>query len=105
MKQLLLPVIICLVVCKTSLHAQSFFSSRNAYLGQPLPGDVPQRFSPLHLTDSGYFILGRVAFSPDGKEFYYGANNQWYSNDNQILNYYRFENGSWKGPFLLNKQI
>ena len=104
MKQLFVTVIICFAVNNQSLLAQSFLSGPHAYLDQQQPGDVPQRFSPPRLTDSGYFVLGRVAFSPDGKEFYYGANNQWYSNDNQILNYYRFENGSWKGPFLLNKQ-
>ncbi|MEO5561865.1 MAG: hypothetical protein ABIR18_00495 [Chitinophagaceae bacterium] len=86
-------------------QSSSFFADPHAFIDQQQPGDVPQRFTPPRMTDSGYFVLGRVAFSEDGKEFYYGANNQWYSNDNQIVNYYRFENGSWKGPLLLGKQI
>lgn len=102
LKQLLIIAVIFLVIDKVPVRAQtSILSGPHAYLDQPLPGDTPRRFLPPHLTDTGYFVLGRVAFSPDGTEFYYGANNAWYSNEHQILSYYRFENGSWTGPRLL----
>jgi len=75
-----------------------------AYLGQTPPGDTPILFAPGRLTDSGYFPLGRIAFSANGKEFFYGANNAWFSNAHQTLNYFHFENGRWEGPYLLDKQ-
>jgi hypothetical protein len=97
------PLLIC-VLCSCSSRSQSkFWSSPDAYLGQPLPGETPQRFAPPHLYDSGYFPLGRIAFSADGTEFYYGANNGWYSNEHQSLNCFRFEHGGWQGPFVLYK--
>jgi hypothetical protein len=100
----LLLLIVCLF-CSVLVRAQDkFWNSPDAYLDQPLPGDVPQRFAPPHLTDSGYFVLGRVAFSADGKEFYYGVNDAWFSNAHQTLRCFRFENGEWKGPILLGAQ-
>jgi len=85
-----------------SAQAQ-FWNSSNAYLNQPQPGDTPVPFKPPHLTEPGYFVLGRIAFSADGKEFYYGCNNAWFNDEHQRLNYYRFEKGEWKGPFLLGE--
>lgn len=78
-----------------------FWKSSNAYFGQKPPGDIPQKFSAPHLNDSGYFVLGRIAFSADGKEFYFGTNNRWFNDENQSLKCYRFEGGQWKGPFML----
>jgi hypothetical protein len=79
----------------------SFLSSTDAYFGQPQPGDTPRVFAPPHLTDSGYFILGRVAFSSDGKEFYFGSNDSWFNNAHQALRWTRFENGHWQPSRLL----
>ena len=84
---------------------RNFWSGPHAYIDQPPPGDIPVRFTPPHLTDSGYFVLARVAFSPDGKEFFFGSNNEWYSNEHQRLSYYRFDSvrNVWQGPILLAK--
>jgi len=84
---------------------EPFLNTAHAYLGQPVPGDTPQKFNPPHMVDSGYFAMGRIAFSADGKEFYYGCNNQWFNNDNQKLNYFYFDSASnsWQGPVLIAK--
>ena len=61
-----------------TLHAQnSFWDSKEAYLAQPRPSDTPQIFAPGLLTDPGTFTMDRVAFSLDGKEFYYLQNEAW----------------------------
>lgn len=79
----------------------SFLSSPDAYLGQPQPGDTPRLFTPPQGMDSGYFILGRIAFSADGKEFYFGVNNSWFNNAHQALCWARFESGRWQPNRLL----
>ena len=57
----------------------SFWDSKEAYLGQPRPTDAPQVFAPGLLADPGTFIMDCVRFSLDGKEFYYAQNEAWYS--------------------------
>jgi hypothetical protein len=53
------------------LHAQgSFWDTSEAYLRQTPPSDTPKVFAPRLLADSDMFVMGRVAFSPDGREFY-----------------------------------
>lgn len=86
---------------------QNFLATAQAYLDQPVPGDTRQKFNPPHMVDSGYFAMGRIAFSADGKEFYYGCNNQWFNNDNQKLNYFYFDSAtnSWQGPKLVGKYL
>ncbi|MDJ1466860.1 hypothetical protein QNI19_24905 [Cytophagaceae bacterium DM2B3-1] len=106
--RIIFSIFSCLMLLACSSHkAQSdFWDGPNAYLGQSQPSDTPLCFAPHLLTDSGYFVLARVAFSPDGKEFFYGSNNEWYSNQHQRLNYFRFDSiaGKWEGPFLLANQ-
>jgi len=90
------------MLCNIVASAQSsFWNSAHAYLNQPQPGDAPVRFEPPNLNEPGYFVLGRIAFSADGKEFYYGSNNAWFSNEHQHLLYFHFEKGEWKGPLAL----
>ena len=88
------------------LHAQqSFWDSKDAYLGQTPPTDTPQVFAPGLLTDSGTFIMGRVAFSKDGKEFYYAQNDSWESGAHAKLKMMRFVNGSWSKPTIVGEQL
>jgi hypothetical protein len=96
-------VSLSLLAAYTAKAQQNFWASPNAYLGQTPPGDTPEPFAPRLLTDSGYFVLGRVAFSPDGKEFFYGNNNAWFNNVHQRLSYFKFDDASqkWQGPVLL----
>jgi hypothetical protein len=87
----------------TNLHAQSkFWKSKDAYLGQKPPSDTPQIFDHNLLTQRDTFPMGRVAFSDDGKEFYYATNINWSSNKDMRVRYLKYEQGKWNGPFVLN---
>lgn len=88
------------------LHAQiNFFESPDAYLGQPQPGETPVKFAPGMLAKKPEFSANKVAFSPDGKEFYYCLNKTWKNREFLKINYFRFEDGKWQGPFLLNRHF
>ena len=80
-----MPLLAFLLYCFTS-HAQStFWDSPQAYLGMTPPGDTPMRFAPGLLEVKDSFDMDRVAFSGDGKEFYYETNNTWYSTKPAVL--------------------
>jgi hypothetical protein len=50
------------------LYAQgSFWNRPDAYLRQTRPTGAPKIFAPGLMTDSGTFVMGRIAFSQDGK--------------------------------------
>jgi hypothetical protein len=96
---------ILLLVAAVSLdvHAQGhFWNSTKAYLGQTPPADTPKIFSPGLLAPTGMFTIDRIAFSPDGKEIYYCVNDSWFNNSNLKIMYFKYENGIWTGPTLLN---
>jgi hypothetical protein len=84
------------------LHAEnSFWHSKDAYLGQPRPSETPRPFAPGLLADSDTFVMGRVAFSHDGKEFYFAQNDSWESGAHSRLKMMRYANGSWGRPIVL----
>lgn len=82
-----------------------FFTSAQAYLAQKRPGEKPQRFAPSALADSGGVVLDRLAFSNDGKEFYYCLAPHWFDTKGVSIKYFRFERHRWRGPFTLNKGL
>jgi hypothetical protein len=87
-----------------TLHAQnSFLDSKDAYLAQPRPTDTPQIFAPGLLTEPGTFAMDRVAFSLDGKEFYYVQNDAWYTLKNAKMKVFKFDGHKWVGPAVLNE--
>ena len=89
-----------------NLFAQTgFLNSRDAYLGQPPPGDVPKVFAPGLLTGSGAFSTNRTAISADGREIYYCTNTSWASNKNLKVKYFKYDGGKWKGPVILNEHL
>ncbi|MBS1530558.1 MAG: hypothetical protein JSU01_09640 [Bacteroidetes bacterium] len=93
---------ILLLTANTCLYAQgSFWKSKNAYLGQKPPGDKPEVFAENLLVQRDTFPMDRVAFSADGKEFYYPSNITWYNTDHAAVRYFKYENGKWNGPFVL----
>ncbi|HWK02007.1 MAG TPA: hypothetical protein VNS58_00150 [Puia sp.] len=96
-----------LLLCLTgslSLNAQhSFWTTRDACLGQQPPSDTPRVFAPDLLAQKDTFALDRVAFSDDGKEFYYPTNNTWFDGKNSKIRYFKYEGSGWKGPFILNE--
>jgi ankyrin repeat protein len=65
--------------------APQFPVLKGAYLGEPVPGDTPQRFAPGIVSGHGFNSEHSPAvFSPDGKEVYWTK--------------------QWKGPLLFMKQ-
>jgi len=101
MKKLIILSLLVLAAAVT-LHAQSsFLKSKDAYLGQKPPGDKPEVFAENLLVQRDTFPMDRVAFSADGKEFYYPSNITWYNTDHAAVRYFKYENGKWNGPFVL----
>lgn len=102
-KQTFLALII-LVVISANIRAQSdFLNGPDAWLGQKTPSDTPLIFAQSLLTAKDTFPLDRVAFSPDGKEFYYPTNNTWYNTENAKIRYFTYDRKKWNGPFILNE--
>ena len=84
-----------------NLYAQgSFWTSKDAYLGQTPPNDTPRIFAKALIVDTGSWAGDRVAFSADGREFYYSRAKSWFTTQNR-LEYYKFKDGKWLGPLLL----
>jgi len=83
----------------------SFWDSKEAYLAQPRPTDTPQIFALGLLTDPGTFTMDRVAFSLDGKEFYYLQNDAWYTLKNAKMKAFRYDDHKWIGPTVLNEHF
>ena len=81
----------------------TFWTSPAAYLGQTPPGHKPQIFAQTLLTQKDTFPLDRVAFSADGKEFYYPSNTTWFDGKNSKIRYFKYDGAKWTGPFVLNE--
>jgi hypothetical protein len=104
MKRLIFSILILSMFSIVSLHAQtSIWDTKDAYLGQKPPGDTPEPFGVNILARADTFAFDRVAFSDDGKEFYYPSNNTWFDGKAAKVRYFKFENGKWNGPFVLNE--
>lgn len=103
-KLIFLSVILLAATGIGKCQTAGLWKTKQAYLGQIPPGDVPVKFAPALLKDTGsLFTLGRVAFSPDGTGFYYCVNDAWFSGKNLKLKYFEFRNGKWNRPMLLNE--
>jgi hypothetical protein len=90
----------------SALPAQkAFWDSPEAYLGQTPPSDIPMVFAPGLLADPGMFVMGRVAFSADGKEFYYAQNDSWESGEHASMKMIRYANHRWNKPVALNERF
>lgn len=88
-----------------NLQAQTnFWKSPQAFLEQQLPSDTPEIFAPgLLVKDSG-IALDRVAFSRDGKEFYYCYARHWFDSKGSGINYFTYNGTGWTGPKVLHKE-
>lgn len=85
--------------------ADAFWDSPDAYLGTKRPGDTPVLFAPGQLAEPGTFVMGRVAFSRDGKEFYYTQGDSWNSLEHAKIKVVRHTDGGWDKPAVLNQQF
>jgi hypothetical protein len=89
-----------------NLHAQSsFWESPDAYLGQAPPSDTPKIFAPGLLADSGTFVMGRIAFSHDGKQIYYTQNDSWESGQHAKIKTIRYADHHGSKPTIVNEQF
>lgn len=98
----LLAVAVCFVAEPRA--AEPFWDSPDAYLEQPRPDDTPRVFAP-GLAEKGMFLMGRVAFSPDGREFYYTQNDSWTSLERGKIMRVRYAGGRWSEPAVVNEKF
>ena len=88
-----------------SLSAQSnLWRTTDAYLGQRQPSETPQIFAPGLLPDKSTFLMGRVAFSDDGREFYFAQNDSWQSGDHAKIKMIRFVDHHWGKASVIAQQ-
>jgi WD40-like Beta Propeller Repeat len=92
-----------LLLSALNADSQSIWNSPAACLGQKPPSDTPQIFAQNLLTQKDTFAFDRIAFSADGREFYYPSNNSWFSPKNAKIRYFKYVGDSWQGPFVLNE--
>jgi hypothetical protein len=91
----------CVVASSAANSADAFWRSPDAYLGESPPSDTPKIFAPGRLVEAGAFTSGRVAFSKDGREFYYTQNDSWNSDQHAKLLTMRFADHRWRGPSVV----
>jgi hypothetical protein len=105
MSKLIFTAMTLFFLTSAPLYAQkSIWNTKDACLGQKPPGDIPEVFGAGMLAKADTFAFDRVAFSDDGKEFYYPSNTTWFDGKNGRVRYMKFENGKWNGPFVLNSR-
>ncbi|MCK5367436.1 MAG: PD40 domain-containing protein, partial [Cyclobacteriaceae bacterium] len=97
MRKLLFLFLIGFICVSCTKTEKNFFYTKDAYLGQRLPGLTPEVFAPdiiNHLAHSS------PSFTPDGKEIYWST----VSGDNETrkIFYVKFENNKWTEPMLAN---
>ncbi|MDJ1486423.1 hypothetical protein QNI16_38455 [Cytophagaceae bacterium YF14B1] len=102
-KQMLLVIILCLVI-RISFAQHNFLQSKQAYLGQTLPGEQPVIFAKSMLLDSG-IVLGKVQFSRDGKRFYYSFARHWFDHNGSGTKEIRFDKGKWQKPIVIASEL
>jgi hypothetical protein len=95
--------LLLLTISALNAHSQSIWNTPAACLGQKPPGDTPRIFAMHLLTQKDTFAFDRVAFSADGREFYYPSNNSWFSPKNAKIRYFKYIGNSWQGPFVLDE--
>lgn len=76
-----------------------------AYLALTPPSDTPEPFAAGRLAEPGMFAMGRVAFSRDGREFYYTEGNSWNSLADARIRVIRFDGRRWAAPMTVNEQF
>jgi hypothetical protein len=99
------PLLAFFVICFVHLQAQTnFWNSPQAYLGQKPPSDTPQVFAHDLLIKESGIALDRVAFSQDGKEFYYCHAERWFDSKGSSIKYIAHDGSGWGEPQTLYKE-
>lgn len=86
---------------------QVFQILKGAYLGQQLPGIIPEVFAPGIVSDTSWAEHCQVAVSPKGDEIYWSAwtskyppSDPKYGKATEQIFYSKSENGTWTKPAL-----
>ena len=94
----------CLLASQVNAQ-KNLWTSSEAYLGQLPPSDIPKVFAPGLLAETGSFVMGRFAFSSDGKEFYYAQGDSWSSGTHTSIKRIRFADHHWDKPVTVNEHF
>jgi len=103
-RSIYLSIILLLSLCTNASAQTNFWNSPDAYLGQTPPLETPKIFAPCMLADSG-IVLGRVAFSKDGREFYYGFAKHWFDFSGIGVKQIIFDGKKWNKPKILIENL
>ena len=100
MLRLFLPLLLLVAL---NSYSQNIWNTPAACLGQKPPSDTPQIFALNLLTQKDTFAFDRVAFSEDGREFYYPSNTTWFNAKNAKVRYFKYADNRWQGPWVLDE--
>lgn len=103
MKKILFLLVFGLGISIHAQEVQDFPVFKGTYLGQKLPGIVPEVFATGIVSDSSWWEHCQIAISPKGDEIYWSAWTMKYpdgnTNTEQIF-FSQLENGAWTKPAL-----
>jgi hypothetical protein len=98
-------ILLFIVLPHLKTEAQSkLWKTKDAYLGQTPPNDTPKIFAHPILGGSS-IVLGRVAFSKNGKEFYYTFSKHWFDNDESGVKQIVYNGKTWDAPKVLIEKL
>ena len=100
--------IVCFLVFFNALHAYaqtSIWNTPNAYLKQAVPADTPMVFAGGQLLRDSGIVLSRVAFTADGREFYYTFARHWFSAEGTGVKRIVFDGAGWKKPEIICRNL
>lgn len=83
----------------------AFWNSKYAFLGQTPPADTPKIFAHSLLVPNSGIVLGRVAFSNNGKEFYYTFARHWFDDKGSGVKRLVFDGRQWKKPEVICESL
>ena len=90
----------------TAVEGQkNFWDSPQAYLAQTRPSDTPQIFAPNLLTEPGTNAMDHIAFSRDGREFYYLQSDRWGSLVPVKVKTFHYDGHRWIGPKVQTEHL
>ena len=101
MKKLLFLVLLVFNNAIYAQQSQEFPVLKGKYLGQNLPGIVPEVFAPGVVSDTSWWEHCQVANSQKGAEIYWSAWSTKYENKNtEQIFYSKLKNEIWTKPAL-----
>jgi hypothetical protein len=101
MNKILFLLLSVLNISVYAQESQEFPILKGKYLGQKLPGIVPEVFAPGIVSDTSWWEHCQVAVSPEGDEIYWSAWTTKYMNKNtEQIFYSKLKDEKWTKPVL-----